>query len=160
MYNAHNECDPIPWLLFSRAFSPDRAGKTATDWRNAQTNEFFQDVETCDVAAPAGLVPDITGVHGFSNYLLAPDIAFRLATHVRGAGFTPQELAAIDYGTRWKSLPHLQCAKSATAFTDLRAAVTKYKSSGPAMAGSNPKVDWISRLIDGVELLTAFETKC
>jgi hypothetical protein len=100
MYNAHNECDPIPWLLFWRAFSPDRAGKTATDWKNARTNEFFQDVETLDVAAPAGLVPDITGVHAFSNYMLAPDIALRLATHVRGAGFSAQELAAIDYGTQ------------------------------------------------------------
>jgi len=160
MYNAHNECDPIPWLLFWRAFSPDRAGKTATDWKNARTNEFFQDVETLDVAAPAGLVPDITGVHAFSNYMLAPDIALRLATHVRGAGFSAQELAAIDYGTRWKALPHLACAKSTTAFAELRTAVASYKTSGPAQAASNPKVDWISRLIDGVELLTAFETKC
>lgn len=160
MYNAHNECDPVPWLLFSHAFSPNCAGKTETDWKNAQALGFFEDVQTLDVAAPAGFVPDITGVHGFSNYMLAPDIALRLATHVRGAGFTAQELAAIDYEAHWKSLPHLQCAKSATAFTELRTAVANYKTSGPAVASSNPKVDWIGRLIDGVELLTAFQTKC
>jgi hypothetical protein len=160
MYNVHNECDPVPWLLWWRAFSPDRAGSTLDEWKNAAAHGFFEDIETVDVAGLAAKDLSISSVHGFMNYLLSPDVALRVATHVRGSGFSPQELATINYGKQWSALPHLMCTKNKKAYDQLRDAVESFKKSGPIKAGSNPRVDWISRLLDAAELLLSYEGKC
>ena len=160
MYNGRNECDPIPWLLPFRAFSPKRAGVNAQAWKDAESGGFYEVVETLDVAALLGETPTISGVHGYMNYMLSPDIALRLATHVRGSGFALAELAAINYTKTWNALPHLSCKNDKGAFKALRKEVANFKSGGPITVGGDPKVDWIRRLLDGTELLLSFEARC
>lgn len=160
MYNARNECDPIPWLLWWRAFDPKHAGGMANAWTSAQTNGLYEELDTRAVAGLQGSTPTIMGVHGFTNYMLSPDVAVALAGHVRGKMFSPAERLAIDYDSKWNGLPHLACTKDTTAFNRLRDAVKQYQNNGPTQAGGNAKVDWITRLIDGAEMLLSYEKQC
>lgn len=160
MYNARNECDPIPWLMPWRAFSPSRAGANLAAWQKAESQGTYELINTLGVACPANETPSIAGVHNYLNYMLSPDVAQRIATHVRGSAFSAAELAKIDYHAQWKALPHLQCTKDKAAFDKLRKSVLDYRNNGPTQAGGNAQLTWIRRLLDGVEMLLAYEGKC
>ena len=158
MINARNDLDPIPWLLPWRAFSGDEAGPLAPAWQRAESDGLLSLVTTKGVSAPPGLVPAITDVHGFANYLLSPRIATLLAGYARGEAFSDDELAAIG-NSPWDLLPALKCRSSGTV-ASLRAAVEVYARRGPGSVSNNRDRALVDRLLEGVELLAAARDQC
>jgi hypothetical protein len=158
MLNARNEFDPVPWLLPWRAFSVADAGPPNNPWQRAQEDGLFSVVATRGVSAPPGLVPAISDVHGFANYLMAPRVAALLAGHARGEAFSDAELAAIG-NTPWETLPALSC-RNPGAMDLLRAAVEAYTTAGPGDVSNNKDRALVDRLLRGVELLAAARDQC
>lgn len=156
--NARHELDPIPWLLPWRRHDGTNAGTWASTWALAEANGLAGARTTSGVAAPPGVKPEITHVHGFANYLLAREVAPLIAGMIRGAYFTPPELAAIDWPGAWAKFPQLACPNTA-AMTQLRGAMATFSSLSP-LGGGRPERGWFERLLDGAELLMAAKRAC
>ena len=158
MFNARNDLDPIPWLLPWRAFSATDAGPLAHAWQSAEDDGLYSLVETRGVSAPPGLVPAISDVHGFANYLVSPRIATLLAGQARGEAFSDEELAEIG-NVPWDELPALRC-RNPGAVASLRSAVEIYSRRGPGSVSNNKDRALVDRLLEGVELLAAARDQC
>src|SRR5262249_3940121 len=120
MYVARNDCDPVPWLLPWRSFSPDRAGPFADAWKAAGTATPVKLLDTLGACATPRMTPEIGGVHGFSNYLLAPAVASRLAGFMRGQIFTSDEQTTLKTADAFGGLPSLKCGREPLALSLLK----------------------------------------
>ncbi len=156
--NVRQELDPIPWLLPWRCHATAHAGAWASGWASAEGYGLVGLLESTGVAAPPNGKPEITHVHGFSNYLLAREVAPVLAGLIRGSNFTAAEQATIDWPAQWAKLPQLACPDT-TAMTQLRAAMATFKSHA-APGGGRPEGGWFERLLIGAELLMAAKKAC
>lgn len=150
MYNVRHELDPVPWLIPPRAFDPQRAGATEVQWKAAQTNQNFSLLNTARVVAPPNGTPGIGDVHGFANYVLSPEVAFRLASIAGAAGVLDQ----AGYTTKWRTLPALQCTNP-QALALLQTGMTQF-----AGAMGTPSSDWVRRLLGALQLILAAMKKC
>jgi hypothetical protein len=162
MYNARQEFDPIPWLLFGRAFNPSATTISSDTWKAAQAGGFFELIQTTGVAAPKTFTPAISDVHGFANYLMAPDVATKLAMHLNGEGFSDDQLAKINLPAAWAALPALRCTNDPQAYTKLGADVAQFIDGGKVNAQANAVLGskWFQRLMDAVELIGKATGRC
>jgi hypothetical protein len=162
MYVARNECDPVPWLLPWRAFAPDRAGPFSGAWQAAADLSLYRLLQTAGVVATPRMKPDIGGVHGFSNYLLSPLVAARLAGFMRGQMFTPAEQQALKTDEAFATLPALACSREPLALRLLKDDVAQFiaKCARPEDIPGKAETAWIGRLLRAAELLLAAQGKC
>ena len=158
---AHHEADPIPWLLPWRRWNPaDRAANFAADWKVQLAAKRVRIIETQGVAAPPGRKASITDVHGFSNYMMSPGVAERIAGAIRGATFSQAELTTLGWPGAWNQLPVLTCTNTATALKDLKIATDGYIKHPPPDPGDGSTNDWFARTLHAVELLLAAKGAC
>ena len=161
MDTVHNEADPIPWLLPWRRWNPaDNAALFSTDWKAQLAANHVHVIETQGVAAPPGRMPGITDVHGFSNYMMSPGVAERLAGAIRGAAFSPAELTTLGWPGVWSQLPALTCTNTATALQDLKTATNGYINVAPPAPADRSANDWFARTLRAVELLLVARGAC
>lgn len=163
MYNVRHEADPIPWLIPWRHWNPKHAG---TDWGPAWAQQEnvgnLRVFETQGVVAPTGRTPAVTDVHGFANYLMAPDVSRRLAAAMRGAAFSDAELATINLPGAWGRLPALTCTNKPSALADLKRATDDYIAALPTPTDEAKKTaaGWLDRLLRAADLLMAARDAC
>lgn len=162
MFNARNEFDPIPWLMPWRVLDPANAGADAGPWRDAAAARRYSLVRTQGVAVPPGETPDVMQVHGFANYLMAPDVALPLAGLLRGAAFSRPQQTALGWPDAWKQLPALRCTRNGQALDNLRAAVNGFVDDAPneAAVPGEPDRKWVGRLLRATEILLAARDEC
>jgi hypothetical protein len=163
MYNVRHEADPIPWLLPWRHWEPGHAQAPWTaDWTTQKDLGHFRFFETQGVLGlPGGNPPEITDVHGFTNYLLAPDIAMRLAAAMRGAAFSQPELDALDLTTARNKLAALSCVKNSTALQKLKQTTDAYIGELPVPPiGVPTSGGWLNRLLRAADILVDARSGC
>jgi len=161
MYNARQEFDPIPWLLFGRAFDPSKTSVASAQWKDAISNGMYSLVQTKGIAAPKSFSPAISDVHGFANYLMAPEVALPLATFIRGEAFTDAEKTKFNWPAVWDSLPALRCTNDPAAYDKLGAEVKAFVGGQSSTALANA-VDskWIGRLLDALQIVARATGRC
>jgi hypothetical protein len=157
--NVRNEADPIPWLLPWRAWNPDNAGASIADWQSSRRFNRVLSVSTRGVCAPPNRQPEITNVHGFANYLLAPGFAEILAGAIRAEGFSPQELAARQWPSAWNELPRLSCFQDSKALDKLATEVSVFRAL-QAPSPDRPARGWFDRLLSAADMLAKWKGLC
>jgi hypothetical protein len=160
MVNARHECDPIPWLLPWRHWNHKHAEDWSIAWGLQEEDGNFQQIATNGVVGlKGGEPPEITHVHGFTNYLVAPDVATALAGAMRGSAFSAQELAAIQPAAG-NGVVKLTCG-NANALADLKAEVDQYIRILPNPPAGLPTTGgWLNRLLRAADLLIAAKQGC
>jgi pimeloyl-ACP methyl ester carboxylesterase len=102
--------DPIPDLLFWRSFNPlGQPAPVGTPWKDARSTNYFVNTSVRDVRNYASAKQNPFSVHGFSNYMLAPDVAVRLAEAMGDMVMMPDDRRIRDWSDYFLSLPQLKC---------------------------------------------------
>ena len=161
MHTVHHEADPVPWLLPWRAWHPDNAAKMwKQSWQAQRTAGRVRIIETKGVKAPANRKPEITDVHGFANYLMAPEVAIRLAAAMRGGAFTDAEKEAFNLSGAWDQLPTLACEQTVDALDQLKKAKDVFAMEPTPIDESLLGAGWFKRLLRAADMLLAASHKC
>lgn len=163
MHNVRHEADPIPWLLPWRRWDPSNAVAPFTaDWaQQVSGGENFTFLETQGVLSLAGGKPEITDVHGFTNYLLSSDVSRRLAGAMRGAAFSDAALDQLGVPAARSQLPALSCLQNSAALAQLKQATQAYIGELPIPPlGIPPTGGWLNRLLRAVDILLDARHAC
>jgi hypothetical protein len=163
MYNVRHEADPIPWLLPWRHWNPKHAPAPWTiEWLQQEPTGNFRLMETQGIFGLAGGdTPEITDVHGFTNYLLSADTSLRLAGAMRGEEFSDSALSQLNISGARSQLKALSCLKNSAALADLRQTTAKYISDLPfPPAGTPTSGGWLDRLLRAADILGDARNAC
>lgn len=159
LLNVRNDADPIPWLLPWRAWNIPRSGPFAAEWQNSASLSRCKTLATSGVAALESWSPEITQVHGFANYMMAPGTAEFLAGMIRGALFTPAELSALQWPAKWTTLNRLSCIENPAQLQNLTRDVVQIQ--GQAFPGTGtPTSGWFDRLLNAADMLVKARAQC
>jgi hypothetical protein len=102
--------DPIPDLLYWRSFNPlGQRAPLGTPWVNARSTNYFVNTSVRDVRNYPSASQNPFSVHGFSNYMLSPDVAVKLAEAMGDMVMIPSDPRIQLWTDYYMSLPQLKC---------------------------------------------------